>query len=171
MNARNPSNDIWPVNAVAEGGAAQVMLAGSDVLACFTQCRQMQGSGQSSSTCRDVTSRFASAQHTALFDADPGSYLPQTGGYRASGIVDGIGWGGSADTWRIVDGKLCILGGQDSTDAHDPDLPGDLTLSQRCRTEEVSGIYSFCQRRRGAGRDRQQIASPAASAADARTRQ
>jgi YHS domain-containing protein len=145
MTAQNPSGALKPVNAVAEGDA-RVMLKGADVVAYFTQSRYVQGSPQFASTYEGVTFRFASAEHKALFDAEPKKFLPQYGGYCANGIVYGIPWGGDADTWRIVDGKLYIFGGRASKEAFELDVPGHIKLADKYWSEEVAGHNSFVQR-------------------------
>jgi YHS domain-containing protein len=146
MTAQNPSSALKPVNAVADGGDARVMLKGADVVAYFTQGKYVQGSPQFSSRHEDVTFRFASAEHKALFDAAPQKYLPQFGGYCANGIAYAIPWGGDADTWRIIDGKLYIFGGQASKDAFELDVPGNLKLADQYWAAEVAGHNSFWQR-------------------------
>lgn len=146
MTAQNPSGALKPVNAVADGGDDRVMLKGADVVAYFTQNRYVQGSPQFKSVHEAVTFRFASAEHKALFDAAPQKYLPQFGGYCANGIVYGIPWGGDADTWRMIDGKLYVFGGQGSKDAFELDIAGNLKLANRYWADEVSGSNSFWQR-------------------------
>ena len=146
MNAQNPSGRLKPVNAVAEGGDERVMLKGADVVAYFTQGRYVQGTPQFRSVHEGVTFRFASAEHKAAFDAAPQKYLPQYGGFCTNGIVYGIPWGGDADTWRMIDGKLYIFGGQGSKDAFELDVPGNLKLAEKYWAEEVAGSNSFWQR-------------------------
>lgn len=145
MNAQNPSGALKPVNAVAEGDA-RLMLKGADVVAYFTQSRYVQGSPQFASTYEGVTFRFASAEHKALFDAQPAKYLPQFGGYCANGIAYAIPWGGDADTWRIIDGKLYIFGGAGSRDAFLVDERANLALAQKYWKDEVEGANAFFQR-------------------------
>ena len=144
--AQNPSSALKPVNAVADAGDERVMLKGADVVAYFTQGRTVQGSPQLRSDYERVTFRFASAEHKALFDADPKKYLPQFGGYCANGIAYGIPWGGDADTWRIIDGRLYIFGGQASKDAFELDVAGNLKLANQYWDTEVAGTNSFWQR-------------------------
>ena len=146
MNAQNPSSALKPVNAVADAGAARLMLKGHDVVAYFTAGRHMAGSPAFQSVHEGVTFRFASAEHKALFDREPQKYLPQYGGYCANGIAYGIPWGGDADTWRIVDGKLYIFGGAGSRDAFLLDVPGNIRLADRYWADEVAGTNSFWQR-------------------------
>ena len=148
MLAQNPSSALKPVNAVADGGDERVMLAGHDVVAYFTQGHHAAGSPQIKSIYEGVTFRFASAEHKALFDQNPQKYLPQYGGFCADGLVYGIPWGGDADTWRIIDGKLYIFGGQDSQEAFELDIPRNLVLADKYWKEEVAGSNSFIQRGR-----------------------
>ncbi|NWG74144.1 MAG: hypothetical protein HXY24_05995 [Rubrivivax sp.] len=145
MTAQNPPGALKPVNAVAEGDA-RVLLAGHDVVAYFTQGRHALGVPQHTTVYEGVTLRFASAEHKALFDAEPKRYLPQFGGYCTNGIVYGIPWGGDADTWSILDGKLYIFGGQGSKDAFMLDPPGNLKLAEQYWRDEVAGRNSFVQR-------------------------
>ena len=146
MNAQNPSGALRPVNAVADGGDERVMLKGADVVAYFTLGRHTQGSAQYRSVHEGVTFRCASGEHKALFDADPRKYLPQFGGYCTNGIVYAIPWGGDADQWRVIDGKLYIFGGQASRDAFELDVPGNLKLANGYWAGEIAGNNSFWQR-------------------------
>ncbi len=146
MITQNPSSALKPVNAVELDGDSRVMLKGHDVVAYFTQSKHALGSKQHSSLYEGVTFRFASAEHKALFDKEPKKYLPQYGGYCANGIAYGIPWGGDADTWRMIDGKLYIFGGQGSKDGFELDVPGNLKLAEQYWKEEVAGTNSFYQR-------------------------
>jgi YHS domain-containing protein len=146
LTAQNPSGDLRPVNAVAEAGDSALMLKGADVVAYFTQNRYAQGTPQFKSVYQGVTFRFASAEHKALFDKEPAKYLPQYGGYCANGLVYGIPWGGDADSWRMVDGKLYIFGGAGSRDAWLLDERANMALADRYWKDEVAGSNSFFQR-------------------------
>lgn len=146
MQAQNPSGALKPVNAVPGDQGEALMLKGHDVVAYFTQGRHALGSPQFASVHEGVTFRFASAEHKALFDANPQKYLPQFGGYCANGIVYAIPWGGDADTWLMIDGKLYIFGGAGSKAAFELDVPGNLKLAQGYWDDEVKGSNSFIQR-------------------------
>lgn len=146
LRAQNPDSPLKPVRASAIGNDAHVMLDGHDVVAYFTQSRHAMGQPQFKTVHQGVTFYFASAEHKALFDADPAKYIPQFGGFCANGIVYGIPWGGDADTWRIVDGKLYIFGGAGSRDAFLLDVPGNRALAHKYWAEEVAGSNSFWQR-------------------------
>ncbi len=146
MMVQNPSGALSPVNAVADGGDARLMLKGHDVVAYFTRNQHMLGTPQFKSVFEGVTFRFANAEHKALFDANPGKYQPQYGGYCANGLVYGIPWGGDGDTWVMVNGKLYINGGPGSKAAFMLDVPGNITLADKYWAEEVRGSNSFVQR-------------------------
>ncbi len=146
MVQQNPSSALKPVNAVADGSDSRVILKGHDVVSYFTQGKHALGTAQHSSVYQDVTFRFANAEHKALFDKEPGKYIPQYGGYCANGIAYGIPWGGDADTWSIINGKLYIFGGQGSKDGFHVDAPGNLKLADQYWKDEVAGNNSFIQR-------------------------
>lgn len=144
--AQNPTSALQPVNAVADAGDERVILAGHDVVAYFTLGRHAPGLLRIKSVYQGVTFRFANEQHKALFDANPSKYLPQYGGYCANGMAYGIPWGGDADTWLIVDGRLYINGGAASKAAFMLDVPGNILLADKYWREEVQGSNSFVQR-------------------------
>jgi YHS domain-containing protein len=143
---QSPGQGLSPVNAVADGEDKHLILFGHDVVSYFTAGRHQMGSAAHKSVYKGVTFRFASAENKKLFDAAPEKYLPQFGGYCANGIVYGIPWGGNADTWRILDGKLYIFGGAGSRDAFLLDVKGNLALAQKYWKEEVDGSNAFFQR-------------------------
>jgi YHS domain-containing protein len=146
MITQSPGQGLSPVNAVADGDDKHLILFGHDVVSYFTDGRHQMGSPAHKSVHKGVTFRFASAEHKKLFDADPGKYIPQFGGYCANGIAYGIPWGGDADTWRIIDGKLYIFGGAGSRDAFLIDAKANLALAEKYWKEEVNGSNAFWQR-------------------------
>ncbi len=146
MTAQNPTGNYSPVNAVAEGDEARVMLKGADVVAYFVSNKYQQGLPQFTSRYEDIAFRFASAENKALFDKQPTKYLPEFGGYCANGLVYGIPWGGDADTWKMINGKLYIFGGQASKDGFEVDEKKNLALAESYWKDEVAGSNSFFQR-------------------------
>lgn len=146
MNAQNPSGSLKPVNAVADADDSSVMLKGADVVAYFTQGKYVPGEGKFNSKLEGVTFRFSSADNKALFDKEPKKYLPEYGGYCANGIVYGIPWGGDADTWKMIGGKLYIFGGQASKDGFEVDEARHVQLADKYWKEEVAGSNSMSQR-------------------------
>ena len=143
---QSPGAGLSPVNAVADGEDKRVMLFGFDVVSYFTDRKEMRGDPRIKSVYKDVTFRFATPEHKKLFDAAPEKYLPQFGGYCTNGIVYAIPWGGDADTWEMLDGKLYIFGGKGSHDAFMLDVPRNMALANKYWTEEVNGSNAFIQR-------------------------
>jgi YHS domain-containing protein len=146
MFTQSPGEGLSPVNAVSDGEDKHLILFGHDVVSYFTDGRHQLGSAAHKSVYKGVTFRFASAEHKALFDAAPEKYIPQFGAYCANGIAYGIPWGGDADTWTIIDGKLYIFGGAGSRDAFMLDPKANLALANRYWNDEVNGSNAFWQR-------------------------
>ena len=143
MITQSPGEGLSPVNAVSEGGDKHLMLFGYDVVNYFTDNAEKPGDPAFKSVYKGVTFRFASAEHKKLFDAAPEKYIPQFGGYCTNGIVYGIPWGGNADTWAMIDGKVYIFGGSGSKNAFMLDPKGNLALANKYWAEEVNGSNAF----------------------------
>ena len=143
---QSPGRGLSPVNAVADGDDKHLMLFGHDVVSYFTEGTHKPGQAAIKSVYKDVTFRFARAEHKALFDKEPEKYIPQYGGYCANGIAYAIPWGGDADTWMVRDGKLYIFGGKGSKDAFMLDVPKNTALADKYWKEEVNGSNAFFQR-------------------------
>jgi len=146
INAQNKGGDYKPVNATPDADGNALMLKGFDVVSYFVDNKDAMGSAQFKSDYKGITFQFANAEHKALFDREPTKYLPQFGGYCANGIVYGIPWGGDGDTWKMIDGKLYIFGGQSSKNAFLLDEKNNLALAQKYWNEEIVGSNSFIQR-------------------------
>ena len=142
----SPGEGFSPVNAVSDGADKRVMLFGYDVVNYFTDGRHRKGSPDIKTDYKGVTFRFATAEHKRLFDAAPEKYVPQFGGFCANGIVYGIPWGGDADNFEMIDGKLYIFGGQGSHDAFNLDPKRNMELANKYWTEEVNGSNALVQR-------------------------
>ena len=146
MVTQSPGQGLSPVNAVSQGDDKHLMLFGHDVVSYFTEKAHRAGNPQIKSLYKGVTFRFSKPEHKQLFDAAPEKYLPQFGGYCTNGIAYGIPWGGDADRWEMIDGKLYIFGGQGSRDAFMLDVPGNMALANKYWNEEVNGSNAFWQR-------------------------
>ncbi len=146
MQAQNPSGSLQPVNAVPGETGERLMLKGADVTAYFTQAQYVQGNPQFKSVYEGVSFYFASADTKALFDKEPQKYQPEYNGYCANGIVYGIPWGGDADSFMVIAGKVYMFGGQGSRDGFLLDVPRNLALAGKYWKEEVNGSNSFWQR-------------------------
>ncbi len=93
---------------------SDIAIYGYDPVAYFTDGQAVKGSMEFAYTWLGATWYFASAEHRALFVADPVKYAPQYGGYCAVEIIGGGTAGANPENWRIVDGKLYLHGGPKS---------------------------------------------------------
>lgn len=143
---QSPGKGLSPVNAVSEGEDKHLMLFGHDVVSYFTESTHRMGSPEIKSVYKDVTFRFSKPSHKAMFDQAPEKYIPQYGGYCTNGIVYGIPWGGDANTWEMIGGKLYIFGGRGSRDAFMLDVPRNMALAEKYWNEEMNGNNAFWQR-------------------------
>jgi YHS domain-containing protein len=146
MVTQSPSGSLRPSNVKSLPAGDRVMLDGHDVVAYFTEGRHRPGSAEHRSVRDGVTFLFATADHKAKFDANPAAYIPQYHGYCANGIVYGIPWGGDADSWRVIDGKLYIFGGRVSRESFLLDPKASIALADKYWAEEVKGSNALWQR-------------------------
>ena len=135
-----------PYNSSSEGGDSRLMLKGHDPVAYFTHGRHVPGK-LANSTARTTASCTASHRpSTRRCSTSPGKYAPQYGGYCSNGIVYGIPWGGDPDTWKIIDGKLYIFGGEASKRYFLMDEATKRALARRYWKDEVDGSIGIVQR-------------------------
>ncbi len=83
-------------------------LRGYDSVAYFVDGKPGQGSDVFALQWHGATWRFASAEHLAMFTADPVRYAPQFGGYCAFAISRGTTADGDPEQWAIVDDQLYV---------------------------------------------------------------
>jgi len=85
-----------------------VGIQGYDPVAFFTDGKPVLGVEQFHSSYHDVTYRFVSAEHQAIFEKDPAKYEPQFGGFCAYGVAKGHLAPVKIDAFQIVDGRLLM---------------------------------------------------------------
>lgn len=83
-------------------------LRGYDPVAYFTDGEAVEGSPEHVATWRGAMWSFASAEHMAMFEADPEAYAPQFGGHCAWAMSKGRESSVDPHAWDIVDGKLYL---------------------------------------------------------------
>ena len=137
---------VGPYNSSSDGADKVLMLNGHDPVAYFTVGKHTLGKTGITAMHAGATFRFASEQHKALFAMDPAKYVPQYGGFCANGIVYGIPWGGDPDTWKLIDGKLYIFGGEASRKYFLMDEKKNMQLADQYWSAEVKGSNGFIQR-------------------------
>jgi YHS domain-containing protein len=133
-------------NTIADGADSKVMLQGHDPVGYFTVRKHLPGSPAIKTVHEGLTYRFASEANKQAFLQAPNKYIPQYGGFCTNGIVYAIPWGGDADTWEIIDGRLFIFGGQASKNYFLMDRERNLALADKYWADEVSGKNPLIQR-------------------------
>jgi YHS domain-containing protein len=103
---------------------SRLALKGYDPVAYFTNGKATPGEPQYEADYDGTRYRFASAQHLALFKADPDRYAPQFGGSCAAGIAMGVKFESDPENWLIVDGKLFVFSSAKSLDSVRADTAG-----------------------------------------------
>ena len=88
----------------------QVMLLGHDPVSYFTEGRPRRGDPAYRATHDTVTYYFASEANQHAFLAEPERYVPQYGGFCASGAAFGIKLGSDPTEFVVRDGRLFIFG-------------------------------------------------------------
>jgi len=95
-----------PVNTL--GSPDGLAIRGYDPVAYFRDGGPRQGKAEFSVRHGGASWRFASAEHKALFEADPQRYLPAYGGFCAYGTSRGYLVKIEPEAWSIVDGRLYL---------------------------------------------------------------
>lgn len=95
-----------PVNTL--GSADRLAIRGYDPVAYFRDGGPRLGKPEFSVRHGGATWHFASAEHKALFEADPERYLPAYGGFCAYGTSRGYLVKIEPEAWSIVEGRLYL---------------------------------------------------------------
>lgn len=85
-----------------------IAIQGYDPVAYFTENKAVPGSPDITASHDGATYQFSSAAHKAAFEADPGQYVPQYGGFCAYGASQGYNAPVEPDQFTIADGKLYL---------------------------------------------------------------
>lgn len=108
-----------------------VGIQGYDPVAFFTDGKPVLGNEQFHSKYHDVTYRFVSAEHQAMFENDPAKYEPQFGGYCAYGVAKGHLAPVKIDAFQIVDGRLLMQYDMKVKETFNKDQEGNLQAADK----------------------------------------
>ena len=101
-----------PVMAMAgvdtETDENDVILAGHDPVAYFTESKPVMGKPMFTAVHNDAIYQFSSAVNRDLFKKTPEQYAPQYGGFCAYGVTLGKKFEIDGKAFKIVDGKLYV---------------------------------------------------------------
>ncbi|MGK7908935.1 MAG: YHS domain-containing (seleno)protein [Synechococcus sp.] len=85
-----------------------VAISGYDPVSYFVD-RPTPGNPEITATYGDATYYFANAENKAKFEADPGPYIPQYGGFCAVAVSEGKLVPVNPETYKVTDGKLYLF--------------------------------------------------------------
>ena len=85
-----------------------VILAGHDVVAYFTESKPVMGKTMFTAAYNDAIYHFSSAVNRDMFKKAPDRYAPQYGGFCAYGVTLGQKFEVDGKAFEIVDGKLYV---------------------------------------------------------------
>jgi hypothetical protein len=88
----------------------RLALSGYDPVSYFTPGHPEKGSADYTAAYDDTSYWFRSAEHRALFVADPDHYAPQFAGYCAVMMSRGEKYEADPEAWAIAEGKLWVFG-------------------------------------------------------------
>lgn len=114
---------------------APLAVHGYDPVAYFTEGKPMRGSDSLVHVHDGAAYRFASAEHLAMFEADPAKYLPQYGGFCAYGVSVGKKFDGDPNFWTVADGRLYLNLNEEISDTFNKDVAGAIEKADRNWTD------------------------------------
>lgn len=125
-----PAQAAWaaaPVNASWRGLA----IKGHDPVAYFEEGKPAEGRPEHAFSWMGAAWRFASARNKEAFQADPGRYAPQYGGYCAWAVSQGYTADIDPAAWKVVNGKLYLNYSQDVQKNWAKDIPGHIAKADK----------------------------------------
>jgi YHS domain-containing protein len=83
-------------------------IKGYDPVAYFTSNAAVKGDPKFTATYEGATYQFSSEENKNLFEANPGKYAPQFGGFCAWAVSQGYTASIDPNAFQIVDGRLLL---------------------------------------------------------------
>ena len=106
-----------------------VILAGHDAVAYFTENKPVEGSGKYTAVYKNAIYQFSSAKNRNTFQANPEKYAPQYGGFCAYGMTFGKKFEIDGKAFEIVDGKLYVNKNLSVYKEWKKDISGNITVA------------------------------------------
>ena len=110
--------------------ANDVILAGHDTVAYFTEGKPVLGSAEFTAQHDGAVYRFASAANRDLFRADPDKYAPAYGGYCALGTSFGKKFEVDGKAFEVVEGRLYVNKNLSVYKTWRKDIPNNIVKSE-----------------------------------------
>ncbi len=101
---------LMPVAALAVDDVANSLVGvqGYDLVSYHQKSGPVAGNGNNLVVHEGISYVFANAENKKAFEANPGKYLPQYGGYCAYGAAVNKKFVGDPKVWAVVGGKLYL---------------------------------------------------------------
>lgn len=123
-----PTSDQKVLQNLDKDGVA---IDGYDPVAFFTDSRPVKGNPSIRTVQNGAIYHFASAEHKALFDANPAKYEPQFGGWCAyAASIDALSPIDPA-FWEVRDGRLLLQHNKKAWDLWHADAAGSLVKADK----------------------------------------
>ena len=103
-----------------------VILAGHDAVAYFTENRPVLGKAEFTAVHDGAIYRFSTAANRDTFKADPARYAPAYGGYCALGTSFGKKFEVDGKAFKVVDGQLYVNKNLQVYETWVKDVPGNI---------------------------------------------
>lgn len=110
--------------------ANDVILAGHDAVAYFTENKPVVGSERFTAQHDGAVYRFASAANRDQFRANPAKYAPAYGGYCAFGTSLGKKFDVDGKAFKIVEDRLYVNKNLDVLQTWKKDIPGNIVKAE-----------------------------------------
>ena len=120
------ADDEYNVSVGITAAGAPLGLHGVDPVAFLNSGTPMEGIAAHTVVHDSVAYYFASADNKAEFEADPGAYLPQNGGFCTYGVSVGKKFDGDPTYSAIIDQKLYVFLNEEIFAAFNKDRPGTI---------------------------------------------
>jgi YHS domain-containing protein len=108
------------------GTFSSLAVSGYDPVSYFTEGRPVEGVAAHETEWNGARWRFASAEHKALFEADPERFAPRFGGYCAWAVSQGYTASSDPLAWKIVNDRLYLNYNLEVQAMWEKDVPGNI---------------------------------------------
>ncbi|MEM7217133.1 MAG: YHS domain-containing (seleno)protein [Pseudomonadota bacterium] len=116
-----------------------VILAGHDAVAYFTENRPVLGSAEFTAEHEGAVYRFSTAANRDTFEANPAKYAPAYGGYCALGTSFGKKFHVDGKAFEVVDGRLYVNKNLRVYRSWKKDIPGNIVKAD-ARWPTIVGV-------------------------------
>lgn len=107
-----------------------VILAGHDAVAYFTESKPVVGSERFTAQHEGAVYRFASAANRDEFRSNPQKYAPAYGGYCAFGTSLGKKFAIDGKAFKVVEGRLYVNKNLAVLDTWKKNIPGNIVKAE-----------------------------------------